>query len=87
MFPMVPYHALPRLHEAIRHDLPAPTRSIAAGYAEMWPAWKRQLKYEDHFLRRELPPTARPYREEFHQISPGAPAPAGATPPDALPAE
>ena len=23
MFPMVPYHALPRLHELIKHDLPA----------------------------------------------------------------
>ncbi len=32
MFPMVPYHALPRLHELIRHDLPAPTPSILAGY-------------------------------------------------------
>ena len=25
MFPMVPYHALPRLHALIKHDLPAPT--------------------------------------------------------------
>jgi fatty acid desaturase len=66
MFPMVPYHRLPELHAAIRHDLPAPTRSIAAGYAEMWPVWLRQLKGEDVFLKRELPPTARPYREEFH---------------------
>ena len=24
MFPMVPYHALPKLHEMIKHDLPAP---------------------------------------------------------------
>jgi fatty acid desaturase len=24
MFPMVPYHALPKLHETIKHDLPAP---------------------------------------------------------------
>lgn len=66
MFPMVPYHRLPDLHAAIRHDLPAPTPSIAAGYAEMWPVWMRQLRGEDVFLKRELPPTARPYREEFH---------------------
>ena len=30
MFPMVPYHALPRLHELIKHDLPAPNPSILA---------------------------------------------------------
>jgi fatty acid desaturase len=63
MFPMVPFHALPRLHELIRHDLPAPNRSMWEGYREMVPALLRQLKYEDYFLKRELPPTARPYRE------------------------
>lgn len=74
MFPMVPYHALPRLHEAIKHDLPAPTPSILEGYREMIPAFLRQLKYEDYFLKRELPPTAKPYREELH----AAPVPAAA---------
>lgn len=66
MFPMVPYHALPRLHETIRHDLPAPNRSIAAAFAEMWPALLRQLKSEDFFLKRTLPASAKPYREDFH---------------------
>ncbi|TIX45916.1 MAG: fatty acid desaturase [Mesorhizobium sp.] len=66
MFPMVPYHALPRLHELIKHDLPAPTPSILAGYREMIPAFLRQLRNEDYFIKRELPPTARPYREDFH---------------------
>jgi fatty acid desaturase len=66
MFPMVPYHALPRLHEMIKHDLPAPTSSILAGYREMVPVFLRQLRNEDYFLKRELPPTAKPYREEFH---------------------
>ena len=66
MFPMVPYHALPRLHAMIRHDLPAPTPSILAGYREMIPAFLRQLRNEEFFIRRELPPTAKPYRGEFH---------------------
>ncbi len=70
MFPMVPYHALPRLHELIKHDLPAPTSSIAQGYREMIPAFLRQLNNEDYFLERELPPTARPYRDEFHAALP-----------------
>jgi fatty acid desaturase len=72
MFPMVPYHALPRLHETIKDDLPAPTASIAAGFAEMWPALVRQLKYEDYFIKRELPAGAKPYREGFHAFVPGA---------------
>ena len=71
MFPMVPYHALPRLHEIIKHDLPAPNRSIAEGFAEMWPAIKRQLAQEDYFLKRDLPATAKPYREDFHHYVPG----------------
>ncbi|HET7411785.1 MAG TPA: fatty acid desaturase family protein, partial [Pararhizobium sp.] len=70
MFPMVPYHALPKLHALIKADLPAPNRSILDGYREMWPAIKRQLKYQDYFLKRELPPTARPYKAEFHELEP-----------------
>jgi fatty acid desaturase len=66
MFPMIPYHALPQLHEMIKHDLPAPNRSMLEGYREMIPAFLRQLKNEDYFLKRELPATAKPYREEFH---------------------
>lgn len=78
MFPMVPYHALPKLHEAIKNDLPAPNRSIAEGFAEMWPALKRQLASEEYFLKRELPATAKPYREDFHQYVPGMMAPKAA---------
>lgn len=74
MFPMVPYHALPKLHERIRHDLPAPNRSIAEGFHEMWPAFLRQLRYEDYFIRRSLPPTAKPYREDFHAAALGTAA-------------
>jgi fatty acid desaturase len=66
MFPMVPYHALPRLHALIKHDLPAANPSILHGYREMIPAFLRQLRNEDYFLKRELPATARPYRQELH---------------------
>jgi fatty acid desaturase len=78
MFPMVPYHALPRLHATIMGDLPTPTPSIAAGFREMWPAFKRQLLNEDFFLKRDLPVTAKPYREDFHQYAPGMMRPAAA---------
>jgi fatty acid desaturase len=66
MFPMVPYHALPKLHEMVNHDLPASSPSMWEGYREMLPAFIRQLRNEDYFVKRELPPTARPYRQEFH---------------------
>ena len=78
MFPMVPYHALPRLHEVIKGDLPPPNTSILQGYIEMWPALKRQLRNEDFFLKRDLPPTAKPYREDFHQYVPGMTPPKAA---------
>ena len=74
LFPMVPYHALPRLHDAIKHDLPAPNPSIPAAFAEMWPALRRQLAHEEYFVRRELPATAKPYREDFHVAALGAAA-------------
>ncbi len=70
MFPMVPYHALPRLHELIKHDLPAPNPSILSAYREMVPAVLRQRREPGYYLRKVLPPTARPFREEFHSNVP-----------------
>ena len=74
MFPMVPYHALPRLHALIKHDLPAANNSIAEAFAEMWPALKKQLTHHDYYIRRELPASARPYREDFHAAALGGAA-------------
>ena len=72
MFPMVPYHALPRLHALIKHDLPAANPSIWQAYREVWPVLIRQLRFEDHYLERALPASARPYRAEFHDLAPAA---------------
>ncbi len=68
MFPMVPYHALPALHELVKSDYPPPNTSILDGYIEMYKAVKRQLTEPEYYLRKELPPTARPYRDEFHNV-------------------
>jgi fatty acid desaturase len=62
MYPLVPFHALPRLHELLKDDLPPANPSIWNAYREMIPAFIRQLRDEDYFVKRELPPTARPYR-------------------------
>ncbi len=71
MFPMVPFHALPRLHALIRDDLPVPSPSIAAAYSEVWPVLRRQLRHETYFHTPILPATARPYREDFHAAALG----------------
>ena len=52
MFPMVPYHALPALHEELKADLPAPTRSIPAAFAEFLPVMRRQLQDTSVFIDR-----------------------------------
>ncbi len=70
MFPMVPYHALPRLHDLIKHDLPEANPSMWHAYREVWPVVLRQLRYEDDFLQRALPKTARPYKAELHNLAP-----------------
>jgi fatty acid desaturase len=55
MFPMVPYHALPELHAAMRADCPPAYRGLWAAYREIVPAVLRQLKDPTHFVHRELP--------------------------------
>jgi fatty acid desaturase len=66
MFPMVPYHALPKLHEIMKADTPVPYPSTWAAYKEIIPALIRQRRQPEWFIRRELPATAKPYRPEFH---------------------
>jgi fatty acid desaturase len=70
MFPMVPYHALPRLHAAIKHDLPPANPSTWDGYREMFAAVMRQRREPGYYLRKSLPSTARPYREALHGAVP-----------------
>ena len=43
MFPLVPYHQLPRLHTIVKDDCPAPYRSLTAAYREIVPAVLRQI--------------------------------------------
>lgn len=60
MFPMVPYHALPALHEAIKADCPPPYRNCWEAYREIVPAILRQLKDPRFHVVRRLPPDASP---------------------------
>jgi Na+-transporting NADH:ubiquinone oxidoreductase subunit F len=56
MFPLVPYHALPRLHALIKDDCPPPYPSIAAAWREIVPAILRQVKDPEYYVKRVLPP-------------------------------
>ena len=52
MFPLVPYYNLPKLHEEIKKDLPAPNKSICSAYAEMLPVIWKQLQGKEVFIER-----------------------------------
>ena len=66
MFPMVPYHRLPELHARVKDDCPVPYPSTLAAYREIIPTVLRQLRDPEHFVRRQLPATARAYRPDLH---------------------
>ena len=55
MYPMVPYHALPRLHEAVKHDCPAPCPSLLSAWREILPTYLRQRRDPTYFLVKILP--------------------------------
>jgi len=56
MFPLVPYHALPRLHAVIKSDCPSPYPSIFSAWREIIPAVLRQVKDPAYHIKRSLPP-------------------------------
>lgn len=55
MFPLVPYHALPRLHDLVKHDFPTPYRGLWEAWAEIVPTVLRQVKDPGYYVRRKLP--------------------------------
>src|SRR5436190_17630148 len=55
MFPMVPYHALPRLHEEMKPYCPAPYKGVVDTYREIIPALLRQMREPGYYVERKLP--------------------------------
>jgi fatty acid desaturase len=58
MFPMVPYHALPALHQEMLKDCPKPYSGFWEAYREIIPTLWRQLRDPGYFVHRQLPPGA-----------------------------
>lgn len=74
IFPMVPYHALPKLHAIMLPDLPRPCASTIEAYGEIIPALFHQLKDPNWTIKHELPGSARPYQPSLHAGTVPAPA-------------
>jgi len=55
MFPLVPYHNLPALHELIKHDCPSPYPNLFSAWKEIVPTLLRQVKDPAYHVRRRLP--------------------------------
>jgi Na+-transporting NADH:ubiquinone oxidoreductase subunit F len=55
MFPLVPFHALPALHEAVKDDCPTPYPNLFAAWREIIPAVLKQVKDPAYHVRRRLP--------------------------------
>jgi len=55
MFPLVPYYALPKLHELIKDDCPKPYNGIIEAFKEIIPAILKQRKDPNYCVERKLP--------------------------------
>ena len=60
MFPMVPFHALPRLHERVDPCLPRTYCGLRDAFREIVPTLIRQSRDANYFVLRELPGASQP---------------------------
>jgi len=74
MFPLVPYHSLARLHQAIKSDCPPPYPSILSAWREILPTILRQRKDPAYHVKRRLPDAKPRLRESCFESeeAPGA---------------
>jgi Na+-transporting NADH:ubiquinone oxidoreductase subunit F len=64
MFPLVPFHALPLLHQAVKDDCPTPYLSLFAAWHEIIPTVLRQVKDPAYHVKRRLPETKNRGRDD-----------------------
>jgi fatty acid desaturase len=55
MFPMVPFHALPDLHERVQSELPYTYSGLFDAFREIVPVLIWQSKDANYFLLRDVP--------------------------------
>ena len=66
MFPLVPYHALPQLHEEVRGDMPSPYPDLLTAWREIIPSVLRQVKDPTYHVKRRLPDPGEHLNETLH---------------------
>jgi Na+-transporting NADH:ubiquinone oxidoreductase subunit F len=66
MFPLVPYHALPKLHAAVKDDCPTPYPSLFSAWCEIAPTILRQAKDPAYHVKRRLPAPRPRLKEGFY---------------------
>jgi len=67
MFPLVPYHNLPALHEAVKDDMPEPYPNLFAAWKEIIPAVIRQSDDPAYHVKRKLPEPKERIEENLHR--------------------
>jgi fatty acid desaturase len=60
IFPMVPFHALPKLHEKVKAQLAPAYPGFIAVYRELIPALIKQSRDAEYYVRRPLPTLKEP---------------------------
>jgi len=66
MFPLVPYHALSRLHPLVKDDCPPPYPSLLSAWREIVPTLLRQVKDPSYHVKRKLPEPKTRLEEALH---------------------
>ncbi len=69
MFPLVPYHALPKLHEIVKDDMPEPYAGLIPAYREIIPALLHQVRDPAWYVKRKLPEAKSGRREAPATVS------------------
>jgi Na+-transporting NADH:ubiquinone oxidoreductase subunit F len=67
IFPLVPYHALPKLHNLIKDDCPPVYPSIYSAWREVLPTLMKQVKDPTYFVQRKLPDAKKHDKEALIQ--------------------
>lgn len=60
MYPLVPFHQLPALHDAVKHELPAPSRGVIGAWREIISCIRRQQREPGYVLNPSLPSYSAP---------------------------
>ena len=58
LFPSVPFHALPKVHAAVAHEMPPPVRGLWRACKEVFSVFLRQQRDRDFHIEQRLPEVA-----------------------------